>query len=246
HMWFGNLVTMRWWNGLWLNESFATYMSYLCMVEATRFKSAWQVFNAGMKNWAYTQDERVTTHPISGVVRDTDETFLNFDGITYGKGAAAIKQLVASIGIEGFQAGMRRYFERHQYGNTTLADWLDDLGHGAGRDLHPWANAWLETASLNTIAARVERSGDVVGSLELLQSAPAEHPTIRPHTLDIALVRSEGSEVLIDSIPATITGEVERIEEAEGRPFPGLVFPNHNDHGFVKVALDERSIAFIH
>jgi len=246
HMWFGNLVTMRWWNDLWLNESFATYMSYLCMVDATRFKSSWQVFNAGMKNWAYTQDERVTTHPISGVVRDTDETFLNFDGITYGKGASAIKQLVAAIGVEGFREGMRRYFKRHEYGNTTLADWLDDLGAGAGRDLHPWAQAWLETASLNTISAHVERAGDWIGSLELRQDAPDEHPTIRPHTLDIALVRNEGGAILIDSVPATIDSASERIEEAAGRPFPGLVFPNHNDHGFVKVALDERSIAFIH
>ncbi|MGE3960591.1 MAG: aminopeptidase N [Dehalococcoidia bacterium] len=246
HMWFGNLVTMRWWNDLWLNESFATYMSYLCLVEATRFKSAWQVFNAGMKNWAYTQDERVTTHPISGVVRDTDETFLNFDGITYGKGASAIKQLVAAIGIEGFQAGMRRYFRRHEYGNTTLADWLDDLGNGAGRDLHPWASSWLETASLNTIAAHVERAGDWIEALEIRQSAPAEHPTLRPHTLDVALVRNEGGAIVIDSVDASIDGASEHITEAAGRPFPGLVFPNHNDHGFVKVALDERSIAFIH
>ena len=245
HMWFGDLVTMRWWNDLWLNESFATYMSYLCLVEATRFKSAWQVFNAGMKNWAYTQDERVTTHPISGVVRDTDETFLNFDGITYGKGASAIKQLVAAIGIDGFREGMRRYFRRHEYGNTTLADWLDDLGTGAGRDLHPWAQAWLETASLNTIAAHVERAGDWIETLELRQTAPADHPTLRPHTLDVALVRNEGGSIVIDSVPAVIDSASEHIGEAAGRPFPGLVFPNHNDHGFVKVALDEASIAFI-
>jgi aminopeptidase N len=245
HMWFGNLVTMRWWNDLWLNESFATYMSYLCMVDATRFQSAWQVFNAGMKNWAYTQDERVTTHPISGVVRDTDETFLNFDGITYGKGASAIKQLVAAIGTEGFRAGMQRYFKRHEYGNTTLEDWLDDLGAGAGRDLHPWAASWLETASLNTIAAEVERAGDWISALQLHQTAPDGHPTIRPHTLDIALVRNEGGSIVIESLPASIDSESEHIEEAAGRAFPGLVFPNHNDHGFVKVALDERSIAFI-
>jgi len=245
HMWFGNLVTMRWWNDLWLNESFATYMSYLCMVDATRFKSAWQVFNAGMKNWAYTQDERVTTHPISGTVGDTDETFLNFDGITYGKGASAIKQLVAAIGVEGFRTGMQRYFKRHEYGNTTLADWLDDLGQGAGRDLHPWANAWLETASLNTIAAEVERSGDIIGFLRLRQTAPEAHSTLRPHTLDIALVRSEGDAIRIDSLPATIEGETAVVDEAAGHTFPGLVFPNHNDHGFMKVALDERSIAFI-
>ncbi|MCA9849074.1 MAG: ERAP1-like C-terminal domain-containing protein, partial [Dehalococcoidia bacterium] len=188
---------------------------------------------------------RVTTHPISGVVRDTDETFLNFDGITYGKGASAIKQLVAAIGIDGFREGMRRYFRRHEYGNTTLADWLDDLGTGAGRDLHPWAQAWLETASLNTIAAHVERAGDWIETLELRQTAPADHPTLRPHTLDVALVRNEGGSIVIDSVPAVIDSASEHIGEAAGRPFPGLVFPNHNDHGFVKVALDEASIAFI-
>src|SRR3990172_8336782 len=134
HMWFGDLVTMRWWNDLWLNESFATYMAYLSMVEATRFTTGWQAFNSGMKNWAYRQDQLVTTHPISGVVADTEQTFLNFDGITYRKGAAVIKQLVAAMGMEGFRAGMRGYFKQHEYGNTTLSQWLDALGQGVGRD----------------------------------------------------------------------------------------------------------------
>ncbi|MEX2372745.1 MAG: aminopeptidase N, partial [Dehalococcoidia bacterium] len=245
HMWFGNLVTMRWWNDLWLNESFATYMSYLALVESTRFKSAWQVFNAGMKNWAYTEDQRVTTHPISGVVRDTDETFLNFDGITYGKGASVIKQLVAAIGIEGFRDGMRHYFREHDYGNTTLSDWLDSLGEGAKRDLHPWAEAWLETASLNTIAATVETDGDRIAHLRLEQTAPADHPTLRPHTLDIALVRDEGGTVHIDAVAAQIDGATVSVDEAAGKPAPHLTFPNYRDHGFVKVALDEPSIDFV-
>ena len=141
HMWFGNLVTMRWWNDLWLNESFATYMAYLSMVEATRFSSAWQAFNSGMKAWAYRQDQLVTTHPIAGQVRDTDETFLNFDGITYGKGASVLKQLVAAVGVDGFREGMRVYFRRHAFGNTTLAEFLDAIGEGAGRDLHGWGRA---------------------------------------------------------------------------------------------------------
>src|SRR5690606_3069728 len=148
-------------------------------------------------------------------------------------------------GVEGFRDGMRRYFKRHEYGNTTIEDRLDDLGEGAGRDLHPWAQAWLETAALHTISARVERAGDEAGSLELRQDAPSTHPTIRPHTLDIALGRNEGGTILIDSIPASIDSATARVEEATGLTFPGLVFPNHNDHGFVKVALDERSIAFI-
>ncbi len=245
HMWFGNLVTMRWWNGLWLNESFATYMSYLALTEATRFTSAWQTFNSGMKSWAYREDQLVTTHPIAGEVRDTDETFLNFDGITYGKGAAVIKQLVASIGMDGFRAGMRHYFRRHEYGNTTIAEWLDALGVGAGRDLQPWARAWLETASLNTIAATVERDGDRIASLSLEQSASEAYPTLRPHTLEVALIREEAGAITIDSVPATIEGERAEVTGAIGRPAPAMTFPNHLDHGFIKVALDEPSIEFV-
>ncbi|MDA0269976.1 MAG: aminopeptidase N [Chloroflexi bacterium] len=245
HMWFGNLVTMRWWNGLWLNESFATYMSYLALAEATRFKSAWQTFNSGMKNWAYREDQLVTTHPISGVVGDTDETFLNFDGITYGKGAAVIKQLVAAIGMDGFRRGMRRYFKQHEYGNTTIAEWLDALGAGADRDLHPWADVWLGKASLNTIAATVERDGERIASLRLEQSASPEHPTLRPHTLEVALVRRQGGGIVVDSVPATIDGADTEVRAAVGRPAPDLTFPNHNDHGFVKVALDAPSVEFL-
>ena len=245
HMWFGNLVTMRWWDDLWLNESFATYMSYLAMDQATRFTSGWQVFNAGMKNWAYTQDERITTHPISGVVRDTDETFLNFDGITYGKGASVIKQLVAAIGLPGFQAGMQRYFRRHEYGNTSLSDWLDDLGHGAGRDLHPWAQQWLETPSLNTIAASVAVEDDRIARLQLAQTAPEDHPTLRSHTLELALGRLEGDRVVIDAVAATVDGPTAEVAAARGMPIPGFVFPNHHDHGFFKVALDAGSIDFL-
>ena len=245
HMWFGNLVTMRWWNDLWLNESFATYMSYMALVDATRFKSAWQVFNAGMKNWAYTQDERITTHPISGVVNDTDETFLNFDGITYGKGASAIKQLVAAIGVPGFQAGMRRYFRQHEYGNTTISDWLDALGEGAGQDLHPWAEAWLETASLNTVSASIEADGDRIASLTLTQTASAAHPTLRPHTLEVALLHDDGTRITVDSARATIDGPTAEVTAAAGRPVPQLTFPNYQDHGFVKVALDDESVDYL-
>ena len=135
HMWFGDLVTMRWWDDLWLNESFATYVSYLALAEATRFDGAWRAFNADMKRWGYQADARSTTHPISGVVPDTDATFYNFDGITYGKGASVIKQLVAEIGHEAFRAGLRTYFRRHAWGNATLADFLAALEEGAGRPL---------------------------------------------------------------------------------------------------------------
>ncbi len=245
HMWFGDLVTMRWWNDLWLNESFATYMAYLTLAEATRFTSAWQAFNSGMKSWAYRQDQLVTTHPIAGQVPDTEHTFLNFDGITYGKGASVIKQLVAAMGIDGFRNGMRIYFQRHAYGNTTLSQWLDALGEGVGRDLHEWAEAWLETPSLNTIAAQVDVDGERVTRLALTQIAPADYPTIRPHHLEVALVRGQGATATVDTFPVDIaTAEVE-VPAAIGKAAPDFVMPNHNDHGFTKVALDERSLAYV-
>ncbi len=244
HMWFGDLVTMKWWNDLWLNESFATYMSYLCMTGATRFTSGWQEFNSGIKNWAYRQDQLVTTHPISGTVADTDETFLNFDGITYGKGASVLKQLVAAIGMDGFKAGMQHYFATHAWGNTTLPQFLAALETGSGVELQEWSKAWLETASLNTIAATWEADGERLTSLKLTQTAPADYPTIRPHTLEIGLVREEDGVLVASSVPATIRTAETEIEAARGQPKPALVFPNYNDHAYAKVALDSESVAF--
>ncbi len=245
HMWFGDLVTMRWWNDLWLNESFASYMAYLAQTRATRFTAAWQEFNARMKNWAYRQDQLVTTHAIAGRVADTDQTFLNFDGITYGKGAAVLKQLVATIGLDGFREGMRRYFRRHEYGNATLSQFLDALEEGAGRDLHEWARLWLETASLNTVSAAVELDGERVTSLRLTQTAPAGYPTLRPHALEVALGREEGGRIVVESLPAEIAGAEAEVPAAVGRPSPAFVVPNHNDQTFAKVALDEASVGYL-
>ena len=245
HMWFGDLVTMRWWNDLWLNESFATYMSYLCMDNATRFKTGWEDFASSIKNWAYRQDQLVTTHPIAGPVEDTDQTFLNFDGITYGKGASVLKQLVAAIGMDGFREGMRHYFRSHAYGNATLAQFLESLEKGSGVDLKEWARLWLETPSLNTIGARWEADGDRVTSLVLTQTAPADYPALRPHRLDVGLVRDAGGKLEVTVLPATIREAETDIPEARGLPAPSLVFPNYNDHGYAKVALDERSLAFV-
>ena len=245
HMWFGNLVTMRWWDDLWLNESFATYMAYLSLTESTRFTSAWQAFNSGMKNWAYRQDQLITTHPIATQVTDTDQTFQNFDGITYGKGAAVIKQLVAAMGLDGFREGMRRYFRRHAFGNTTLAQFLDALNEGVGRDLHEWARLWLETPSLNTVAAQWEPGGERIARLSITQTAPAEYPTLRPHRLDIALVRERDGAVEIDAIGVDVEGAETDVPQAVGTATPQLLFPNHNDHAFAKVALDESSLDYV-
>lgn len=243
HMWFGDLVTMRWWDDLWLNESFATYVSYLAMAEATRFRAAWRAFHA-TKLWACRIDEYPTTHPVRGQVPDTDATFYNFDGITYGKGAAVIKQLVASIGMDGFLAGIRTYFDRHGWGNATLADFLAALEAGSGLSLDGWARAWLETASLNTLAAHWEARDGRVTALALAQTAPAQHSTLRPHATRVALVREAADgQPAIEAIGIRLDGPVVEIAEAAGRPAPLLVFPNHGDDAYAKVALDPVSLA---
>ncbi len=245
HMWFGDLVTMRWWNDLWLNESFATYMSYLCMDEATRFDTGWQDFASSIKNWAYRQDQLVTTHPIAGQVEDTDQTFLNFDGITYGKGASVLKQLVKAIGMPGFREGMRHYFRTHAYGNATLQQFLASLETGSGADLKEWARLWLETPSLNTIGSRWEADGDRITSFTLTQTAPDEHPTIRPHRLDVGLVRDEGGRLDVTVLETSIRDAEAEVPEARGLPRPDLVFPNYGDHAYTKVAIDPDSLAFL-
>lgn len=245
HMWFGDLVTMRWWDDLWLNESFATYMSYLCMERATKFDSGWLDFASSIKNWAYRQDQLVTTHPIAGDVEDTDQTFLNFDGITYGKGASVLKQLVAAVGLEGFREGMREYFRRHAYSNATLADFLAAVEHGSGISLAEWARLWLETPSLNTIAAHWTADDDRLSRLWLTQSAPPEYPYLRPHRLDVGLAREEGAGLRITVLRASISGEEAELPEAAGLPRPNFVFPNYGDHGYCKVALDPESLRYI-
>ncbi len=248
HMWFGDLVTMRWWGDLWLNESFATYMAYLALHEATRFRpGAWSAFNARMKAWAYEQDQLVTTHPISSDVPDTDATFLNFDGITYGKGASVLKQLVAAIGPDGFREGMRHYFRTHAWDNTTLTDFLAALEQGAGRDLGRWSHLWLETAGLNTLQARWDTAGPSVTAAVVAQAAPGAHPTLRPHRVDIAVFDADsgGDPTLRGVLPIDIDGEHTPLPALAGRPAPTALFPNYDDHGYAKVALDDTSLAFV-
>jgi aminopeptidase N len=244
HMWFGDLVTMRWWDDLWLNESVATYVSNLTLAEATRFEGAWRGFHADMKRWGYQADMRSTTHPISGVVPDTDATFYNFDGITYGKGASVIKQLVAEIGHEAFRAGLRTYFRRHAWGNASLADFLAALEEGAGRSLRDWSRRWLETASLNTIEAAWTARDGTLERLQLTQEASEEHPTLRPHALEVALVRAAADGAAeVEVVPARLDGAEAWVDGVTGRPAPELVFPNHGDHDYARVILDPASLA---
>ena len=247
HMWFGDLVTMQWWNDLWLNESFATYMAYLALGEATRFKGSWKVFHSRMKGWAYHQDQLITTHPIAGDVPDTDATFLNFDGITYGKGAAVLKQLAAAIGKDGFREGMRHYFRTYAWRNATLAEFLGALEHGARRDLRDWSQRWLETAGLNTLTPAWRATDGRITAFAIEQSAPPDHPQLRPHALELALIAAgrDGAPLIRAVLPLTIDGARTPVEAAVGAAAPACIFPNYNDLAYAKVGLDPQSLAFV-
>jgi aminopeptidase N len=245
HMWFGNLVTMRWWDDLWLNESFATYVSYLCLTEGAPYPDAWRDFNVQLKGWALREDDAPTTHPIAGSVLDTDQTFLNFDGITYGKGGAVLKQLGARLGREGFAAGLRLYFQRHAFANATLADFLAALEEGSGVPLADWSAQWLRTSGPNRFAAEVaEGPGGSIASLSVRQEVVSGDPVLRQHLMRIALIYPDRSGVRIEGHELLLDGERAHVPSATGRPLPLAVIPNHDDLAVGKIALDAATIRF--
>ena len=247
HMWFGDLVTMRWWNDLWLNESFATYLSYLCLTEGSDFPGAWREFNVQLKRWALAEDDAPTTHPIAGSVADTDQTFLNFDGITYGKGGAVLKQLGARLGRAGLSAGLHIYFDRHSYGNATLDDFLDALQAGSGVPLGDWSNQWLRTSGPNRFSVEVTPTqGGRIGRLSVNQEVVSGDPILREHLIRIALLRpgSNGG-VAIEAHEALIGGAQSIIPAAVGSPLPIGAVPNLDDLAVGKIALDEGTIRFV-
>jgi aminopeptidase N len=245
HMWFGDLVTMRWWNDLWLNESFATYISYLALTSATVFTNAWKVFNTDIKRWAYQQDQLPTTHPIAGAADDTEIAFLNFDGITYGKGASVLKQLVKRVGLAGFRDGMRLYFRRYAWSNATLHDFLGCVEEASGQALAEWARLWLETPSVNTLSAEWTTADGRLTQLRLHQTAPAEHPTLRPHATDVGLGIENDGHLQLSSLPALIDGASAAVELPADEPAPAFAFPNFGDHAYAKIALDPISLAYV-
>ena len=204
HMWFGDLVTMTWWNDLWLNESFAEWASTIATAEATEWEGAWTTFNAMEKTWAYRQDQLPSTHPVVAEIGDLENVQVNFDGITYAKGGSVLKQLAAYVGIDAFFAGVGAYFRKHAFGNTTLRDLLVELEETSGRDLSAWSAKWLETAGVNTLSPIVEADVDgAITRFAVMQTAPADYPTIRPHRLGIgfydldrgSLVRTHYAEI---------------------------------------------------
>jgi aminopeptidase N len=244
HMWFGDLVTMRWWDDLWLNESFATFVSVLCQAQATRWTNAWTTFANAEKTWAYRQDQLPSTHPIAADIPDLQAVEVNFDGITYAKGAAVLKQLAAYVGIESFLAAMRHYFRRHQYGNTTLADLLGALSEASGRDLSQWSAQWLETAGINTIRPESTVDGDGrYSSFAVLQSPPPGGRMLRDHRLAIGLYAVEGEKLIrVDRVELDVSGPRTPVPELVGTAQPDLLIVNDDDLTYCKMRLDEQSL----
>jgi aminopeptidase N len=244
HMWFGNLVTMRWWDDLWLNESFASWAAVYSQANATRWRNAWVTFADSEKTWAYRQDQLASTHPIVADIPDISSTKVNFDGITYAKGASVLKQLVAWVGEEAFLAGLRKYFRQHEYGNTELSDFLSALEEASGRDLHTWAKEWLQTAGVNTLRPEFDAAGGALSSFTVVQEAPEDNPTLRSHRIAVGLYDTDaGSLVRRRRVELDVGGGRTPVAELDGERVPDLVLLNDEDLSFAKIRLDERSLA---
>ena len=244
HMWFGDLVTMRWWDDLWLNESFATWASNVAQSEATRWHRSWTTFAEVWKTWAYRQDQLPSTHPIAADIPDIAAVEVNFDGITYAKGAAVLKQLVAHVGRENFLAGLRHYFDQHAWGNATLGDLLAPLEQTSGRDLSDWSKKWLETAGVNTLRPeyRVDDDGRIT-QFAVVQEAPASHPVLRPHRIAIGLYDRDNSGLTRrHRVEIDVDGERTEVPELVGWGHPDLVLVNDDDLTYAKIRLDEHSL----
>ena len=247
HMWFGDMVTMFWWDDLWLNESFAEWASYLALSESTRFNGAWTEFNSARKNWAYRQDQLSSTHPIIADMVDMEAVNANFDGITYAKGASVLHQLVAHVGRPQFIAGLQKYFAKHAWGNTTLNDLLVELESASGRKLDAWVNTWLQTAGVNTLRPQLEIAGDTYTSVVISQEVPlvpAGSKELRPHRLAVGLYDISGDSLnRRKSVELDVVGASTTVAELAGEKVADLLLINDRDLSYAKLRFDDRSIA---
>ncbi|MFJ5728276.1 aminopeptidase N [Streptomyces paradoxus] len=246
HMWFGDLVTMEWWDDLWLKESFADFMGAFSLVGATRFVNGWITFANRRKAWAYRADQLPSTHPITADIRDLQDAKLNFDGITYAKGASVLKQLVAYVGEEAFLEGARRYFKRHAYGNTRLGDLLSVLEETSGRDMSAWSRSWLQTAGVNSLTPQVLLGADGrVEELAVVQEAAESHPELRPHRIAVGLYRVTDGGTLerYTRVETDVDGARTVVAELAGAGAPDLVLVNDDDLSYCKTRFDETSLA---
>jgi aminopeptidase N len=246
HMWFGDLVTMEWWDDLWLNESFAEWASYFVMAKHTRFTNSWTVFNAERKNWAYRNDQFSSTHPIAMDMQDLETVKANFDGISYAKGASVLQQLVTYVGQDNFVAGLKKYFEKHAWGNTVLQDLIDQIEATSGRDLKPWISTWLQTAGVNTLRPELVIDGEKYRSIAVKQEAPlvpVGSTELRPHRLSIGLYDIAGSKLnLRKRVEFDADGALTEVAELAGEKVADLLFINDADLSYGKIRFDERSI----
>ncbi|MET8474685.1 aminopeptidase N [Streptomyces sp. NPDC006422] len=235
HMWFGDLVTLKWWDDIWLNESFAEYMGYQTLTEATRYTDTWIDFGVARKTWGYDADQRPSTHPVAPeAVPDTASALLNFDGISYAKGASALRQLVTWLGEKDFLAGINTHFKRHRFGNATLADFIDSLASGTDRDVHAWADAWLRTTGVDTLTTYVTETDDT-------WTLTVDRTGSRPHRIAVALYDRAPTDprafVLRERLHVEIPGESLTFHG----PRPALIVPNDQDLTYAKIRLDAAS-----
>jgi aminopeptidase N len=244
HMWFGDLVTMKWWNDLWLNESFAEWASTIATAEATEWTHAWATFQAMEKSWAYRQDQLPSTHPIVATINDLEDVQVNFDGITYAKGGSALKQLVAYVGREAFFTGVTAYFRANAWKNAELADLLRELEKTSGRDLTSWSALWLETAGVNTLKPEIDTDADgVITRFDIVQTAASDYPTIRPHRLAVGFYSTEGSYLeRTHRVELDVDGARTSVDELVGLKRPELILVNDDDLAYAKVRLDDQSL----
>jgi aminopeptidase N len=242
-MWFGDLVTMRWWDDLWLNESFADFMASYALQGATRFKNAWVHFANLEKAQALVADQLSTTHPIVAHYPDTDAVRLGFDAITYQKGASVLKQLVAYVGDKAFFEGLKRYLSANAFDNAELADFLAALEQVApGKDLEGWARAWLQTAGVNTIVPRVALHSGRIESASLVQTAQSDRTTLRPHLLRVGLYRENGGKIRrLSSVSKAIQAQETPLPELQSEKMPDILLPNDEDLTYAKIRLDPNS-----
>ena len=243
HMWFGDLVTIDWWNALWLKESFASLMAPLALASATEFDTAMLSFYLSTKQSAYQADQYVTTHPIEVPVRDTKSGVASFDAITYSKGASVLKQLNHYLGENNFRDGVRQYLKRFGWQAATLPDFMDTLAEVSGKDMQLWTRDWLQTAGVNTVKTKFECQSGVITGFSLQQTAPAENPTLRSHRLQVGLFGLVNDEIVQQRLVAIeLRGATTQVPDLVGEACPLLVYPNVNDWAFIRVLLDKNSL----
>lgn len=246
HMWFGDLVTMKWWDDLWLNESFATFASVLCQAEATEYTEAWTTFANVEKSWAYRQDQLPSTHPVAADIPDLAAVEVNFDGITYAKGASVLKQLVAYVGLEQFLAGLRNYFRDHAFGNATFSDLLGALEKASGRDLSGWGQQWLKTTGLNTLRPDFDLDADGRFTRFAISQSGAQPGAgeTRVHRLAVGVYDDDGAGKLVrvHREELDVEGSVTEVPALQGISRGKFILVNDDDLTYCSLRLDTESL----